>query len=61
MSWFDKIGRLFKTVVAMDQKITQLVDVIKRLDAENRQLRERVAKLEALAMRRDAEGKNDAG
>jgi regulator of replication initiation timing len=61
MSWFDKIGRLFKTVVAMDQKITQLVDVIKRLDAENRQLRERIAKLEALAMRRDAEGKNDAG
>ena len=61
MSWFEKIGRLFKTIVTMDQKITQLVDVIKRLDSENRQLRERVAKLEALAKRRDAEGKKDDG
>jgi regulator of replication initiation timing len=61
MSWFDRIGRLFKTIVTMDQKITQLVDVVKRLDAENRQLRERVAKLEALAQRRDAKGKKNDG
>ena len=49
MSWFQKISDLFKTIVLMDHKITQLVEVVKRLDSENRALSERVAKLEALS------------
>ena len=28
MSWFQKISDLFKTIVLMDHKITQLVEVV---------------------------------
>ena len=46
MNWFGKISQFFKAAVLLEQKITQLVEVVKRLDLENRELRERVAVLE---------------
>ena len=61
MNWFEKISQFFKAVVVLDQKISGLVEVVRRLDLENRELRERVAVLESELKRRHAGGKGNAG
>ena len=57
MNWFGKISQFFKAVVLLDHKISQLVEVVKRLDLENRELRERVVVLESQLKTRHSEEK----
>ena len=61
MSWFEKFTQFFKAIVLMDHKITYLVEVVKRLDLENRELRERVAVLESRLKSRRSGGKDHVG